>query len=444
MGDGGGPGDAARTGSTSGNTADPAPCAKIGIQWGHICASNPGCPGHSDDCSVAAWSSNLGDGVRNAALPLIAVTLTSSATTVTAVAAATTLPFVLLGMLTGTLADRRARIPLIVRAHLFRAVVMAGMAALVFTDRITVGLLIAGAFLLGCGEAVADSAAPALVPDLVDDWRLEQANSELETAELVANDLVGPPLGSVLFSAVASAPFALDALSFLGAAGLVGSMHDEEPHVALAQGRSWREDIREGISTAWTNPVLRTTGALIVVLQIGNLAAIAPIVLYVTGRLGLEPAGYGLFLAFGSFGGIIGSRLAAPAIRRLGPFTTLVVSISVAAVAFLLMMVPNIVAVGAGFAVTFGAVVIGRIVVITARQRSVPSRLLGRAQGAMRTLVWGAATVGALIGGALADSVSIRAPFLLAAVLYTTAVTVGWRPLQRVLRPAERVRTPVG
>ena len=389
---------------------------------------------------AATWSSNLGDGVRNAALPLIAASLTTSAATVTAVIAATTLPFALFGVLAGTLADRRARVPLIVRAHLFRAVVMAGLALLLAADEMTVAVLIAGAFLLGCGEAVADSAAPALVPSLVDDAELERANGELETAELVANDLVGPPTGSLLFAAAAAAPFAVDAASFLGAAALVGSVDTEEQHVAQAGTTSWREDLREGISTSWHNHVLRTTGALIVVLQIGNLAAIAPIVLYVTGRLGLEPAAYGLFLAVGSFGGIAGSRLAGPAVRRIGPFATLITSIAVAAVAFLLMAIPNTITVGIGFAVTFGAVVIGRIVVVTVRQRSVPSRLLGRAQGAIRTLVWGAASVGALIGGALTDSVSDQAPFLLAGGLYVGVVVFGWRPLRRALAPAPRPR----
>ncbi len=381
----------------------------------------------------ATWSSNLGDGVRNAALPLIAATLTTSASTVTAVIAATTLPFALFGVLAGTLADRRARVSLIVRAHLFRAVIMGALALSVVMDQMSVGVLILGAFLLGCGEAVADSAGPALIPSLVDDHELEQANGELETAELVANDLVGPPLGSVLFSVAAAAPFALDAVSFVGAAALVGSVDADEHHVEEARTRLWRHDLREGIATAWNNRVLRTTGALIVVLQLGNLAAIAPIVLYVTGRLGLDPAAYGLFLAVGSFGGIAGSRLAGPAVRRIGPFPTLITSIAVAAAAFVLMAVPNTITVAIGFAVTFGAVVMGRIVVVTVRQRSVPSRLLGRAQGAIRTLVWGAASVGAVIGGALTDSVSDRAPFLLAAGLYLAVVIFGWRPLRRAL-----------
>ncbi len=381
----------------------------------------------------SAWVSNTGDGVRNAAVPLIAASLTTSASTVTLVAAAGTLPFALFGVVAGTIADRNARPPLIVRAHLFRAVVGASIAALLIADEMTVPFLVGGAFLLGLGEAVADSAAPALIPDIVDDTELERANSELETAELVANDLVGPPVGSVLFAASSAIPFAVDALSFSTAAALVQTIDEPDATRPITPTTTWFDDFREGITTTWTNQVLRTTGALVVVLQIGNLAAIAPIVLYVTGRLGVDPAAYGVFLAVGSLGGIAGSRLAGPAIRRLGSFLTLMVSIVVSIASFGVMMIPSVPVVAFGFATSFGAVVAGRIVVITARQRSVPSRLLGRAQGAMRTLVWGAATVGALLGGILADSVGDRAPFAVAALCYAVGGVVGFGPLRRAL-----------
>ena len=381
----------------------------------------------------AAWTSNTGDGVRNAALPLIAASLTMSASTVTAVAAAGTLPFVLLGVVAGTLADREARVPLIVRAHLFRAVVMAALAAMLLIDEMTVVILAVGAFLLGCGEALADSAAPALLPGLVEDESLERANSELETAELVANDLVGPPVGGVLYAVGASLPFAVDAASFVGSAALVRSIGDDERVEPAPEHRRWREDLREGVTTAWTNPVLRVTGALVLVLQIGNVAAVAPIVLYVTDRLGLDPAAYGLFLAAGSLGGIAGARLVAPLVDRIGAFPALVGAIATSIGSFLLMAVPTLPTVTLGFATSFGAVVVGRVVVVTARQRSVPTRLLGRAQGAIRTFLWGAATAGALLGGLLYDSVNDRAPFFLAAVLYALGLLVAWRPLRQVL-----------
>ncbi|MDZ7673783.1 MAG: MFS transporter [Acidimicrobiales bacterium] len=405
---------------------------------------------------ASAWVSNTGDGVRNAVLPLIAASLAASTTTVTAVAAAGTLPFAVFGIVAGTMADRHDRVGLIFRAHLFRAVVVTAMAGLLWADELTVAVLVGFAFLLGCGEAVADSAAPALIPDLVDDDELERANSELETAELVANDLVGPSVGSALFAASASVPFVLDAVSFTTAAGLVRSL--DRGHLDAPSGddrnetddpfrpeasdadvgaaaASWREDLIEGISTAWTNKVLRTTGLLVVMFQIGNLAAIAPIVVYVTERLGVDVAAYGLFLAVGSLGGIGGSRLARPAVRRIGSFGTLMVSVALAIVSFLVMMVPVVPVVATGFATSFGAVVVGRIVIITARQRSVPSRLLGRAQGAMRSLVWGAATVGALVGGAAADLVGDRAPFVVAASFYLVGALAGWRALRDVLAP---------
>lgn len=381
---------------------------------------------------AATWVSNVGDGIRNAALPLIAAAIDGRASTVAVVAAASTLPFMLFGMLAGTLVDRQPRIPLIVQAHLFRAVVVTAIAGLLAADAINLPILVIGAFLLGCGEAIADSAAPASIPDLVEPGDLERANAEVETAELVANDLAGPPVGGVLHAIAPALPFVVDALSFITAGTLARSVDSAESHVAVAANRSWRSDLAEGVTTAWRNRVLRTTGGLIVVLQFGNVAAVAPIVVYLTQDLGLDPAAYGLFLAAGSVGGVAGARLAAPLVRTLGQFRTLTAAIVLVVASFLLMTVPSLWAVGVGFATSFAGVVVGRIVVITARQRSVPTALLGRAQGAMRTLVWGSATVGALAGGALADRIDPRAPFLMAAVLSALALLVAWRPLRAI------------
>lgn len=386
---------------------------------------------------AATWVSNTGDGVRNAALPLIAASLTGSATMVAATAAAGTVPFALFGLLAGTVADRRGRIPLIASAHLLRGVVVAGLALLLAIGQMTVPLLLVGAFLLGCGEALADSAGPALLPDLVDPDRLEEANGKLETAELIANDLAGPPVGSLLFAANPAAPFVADAVSFATAAGLVRSIRADESHVDETLATTWTADLREGAATAWTNPVLRVTGSLVVLVQFGNVAAVAPIVIYVTERLGLAPAAYGAFLAVGSLGGVLGSLLVARLVKRFGTLRSLVGSLVLSGGAFGLMMVPVLAATVIGFFLSFAAVVVGRVIVVTARQRSVPRRLLGRAQGAMRTVVWGSATVGALVGGVLADRISGRAPFALAAACYAVAIVAWWRPLRRVLVPAE-------
>ncbi|HEU5084417.1 MAG TPA: MFS transporter [Acidimicrobiales bacterium] len=382
---------------------------------------------------AAAWASNFGDGVRNAALPLIAASIDGSATTVAVVAAAGTLPFAVLGLPAGTVADRRRRVPLIVSAHLFRFVVMCGLAVVVLADAVTVAVLVGVAFLLGCGEALADSSSPALLPDLVDDHRLEEANGELETAELVANDLVGPSVGGTLTAAASAAPFVVDAVSFLAAGVLVRGIDVEESHIQERATTSWWADLREGARITWSNPVLRATGTLIVLVQLGSIAAIAPIVVYVTGRLGLDATGYGIFLSIGSLGGLAGARSVKGLVRRHRPYPVLLGALAVSVVAFLLMAVPSLPLVTAGFALSFAAVVVGRIVVVAARQRSVPTRLLGRAQGTIRSLLWAAATVGALVGGAISDGIGEQAPFIAAAAITVLAMAVTGPSLRKVL-----------
>jgi MFS family permease len=394
---------------------------------------DPKLPAPFQRLRAAAWASNFGDGVRNAALPLVAFGLDGSATTVAMVAAAGTVPFAVLGLPAGTVADRRRRVPLIVSAHLFRFTVMALLAAVVLADRHSVGLLVAGAFLLGCGEAVADSASPALLPDLVESERLEEANSELETAELVANDLVGPPVGGGLTSLTAGAPFVADAVSFLVAAGLVRAIEIDESHTREPATTRWWADLREGAHVSWNNPVLRATGALVVLVQLGSIAAVAPIVAYLTGELGLSATGYGLFLGVGAVGGIAGARSVKGLVHRYGPFRVLVGALATTLAAYLLMAVPAIPVVAAGFALSFAAIVVGRVVVVTARQRSVPSRQLGRAQGAIRSVLWASATVGALVGGALSDGLGVRSPFLFAAATTALAMAVTVPSLRRVL-----------
>jgi len=382
---------------------------------------------------AAAWASNFGDGVRNAALPLVAFGIDRSATTVAVVAAAGTLPFALLGLPAGTLADRRRRVPLITAAHLFRFVVMALLATAVLLDAESVAVLVAAAFLLGCGEAVADSASPALLPDLVDGERLEEANGELETAELVANDLVGPTAGGALTSLAHAAPFVADAASFLAAGVLVRSVAADEAHVREPTSTGWWSDLREGVRTTWTNPVLRATGVLVVLVQLASITAVAPIVAYLTDELDLSGFGYGVFLSVGSLGGLAGARSVHGLVRRYRSFPVLVGALVTTGVAYLLMAIPVLPLVAVGFALSFAAVVVGRIVVVTARQRSVPGRLLGRAQGTIRSVLWAAATVGALLGGALSDGIGFHAPFLAAAGFTAAALVLAVPRLRHLL-----------
>lgn len=382
---------------------------------------------------AATWTSNVGDGVRYAALPLLAAAIDGTAHGVALVAAAGTFPFAVFGLAAGTLADRRRRVPLLFGAHLFRAGVVAVLALCLVAGIEAIAVLVIAAFALGCGEAVADSAAGALAASVTDEDELVDFTGRLQSAELVANDLVGPPLGGVLHAARHFVPYVVDTVSFLCAAAFVRSIELEESHHTAAAQRRWRDDLAEGAVTMWRNDVLRVTGGLVVLVQIGHVAAMAPIVLHITGRLGLAPSLYGFFLASGAAGGLLGARIAPLLVQRIGRFGAVVVSLALGAVAFAVLTVPSLAAAFVGYALSFAAVVIGRVVIVAARLSSVPGGLLGRAHGSIRSLVWLAATAGALVGGALAEAAGSTAPFVLAAGAYVLALAAGWRPLRRVL-----------
>ena len=145
---------------------------------------------------TAAAVSNVGDGIRETALPLLAAALTHDPKLVAAVAFANRLPWLLLSLVSGALVDRWDRRRIMTLADGARMVLMVGLSAAVLTDRASIALLCGVAFLLGSAETLFDNAAHAMLPSVVSRDDLENANGQLEAAMLVGNHFVGPALGA--------------------------------------------------------------------------------------------------------------------------------------------------------------------------------------------------------------------------------------------------------
>src|SRR4051812_1809542 len=116
---------------------------------------------------AAAGISNLGDGVREAAIPLLAASLTQDPRAVAAVAFASRLPWLLFSLISGAVVDRLDRRRVMWQVDTLRALVVTGLAASVLLDSASIPLLVVLAFLLGTGETLFDNAAQALMPALV-------------------------------------------------------------------------------------------------------------------------------------------------------------------------------------------------------------------------------------------------------------------------------------
>ena len=108
----------------------------------------------------------------------------------------------------------------------------------------SIWLLYVVAFLLGIGEAVYDNASQSLVPRLVPDRQLENANAALVTAERVGQDLVGPAVAGVLFTVAVVLPFGLNAVLLAMAGVLLIGIRTEAPrhgNQAVSSPRRWPE-----------------------------------------------------------------------------------------------------------------------------------------------------------------------------------------------------------
>ncbi|MCA1701964.1 MAG: MFS transporter [Actinobacteria bacterium] len=261
---------------------------------------------------VASTISNVGDGVRFAALPLFATTLTRDPVLVAGTVFASQLPWLLFALLSGALVDRLDRRTVMVAANTFRAGAMALLAVAVASGIESLVLVYVVVFLLGTAETLFDSASFALVPALVDEASLERANGPPQVSMTFNQEFVGPPLGALLFALGAALPFFVDAASSALAAAIVlfipvrGS-HERGTGTLL---RGIRDDMVEGLRWVWSQPLLRRV--MVVAAGMNSPSSPpSPCGCFATQILGLDTAGFGILMAADGGGGTVGALTAA-------------------------------------------------------------------------------------------------------------------------------------
>jgi MFS family permease len=397
---------------------------------------------------VASGFANLADGVFQVALPLLAVQLTRSPLLIAGVAIAARLPW-LVAPVAGALADRLDRRQTMVRVNLVRTVLLGGLALAVAADLASLALLYAVAVLLGLAETMFDTSAQSLLPAIVARGDLTRANSRLFAVELVANTFVGPPLGGLLAAAGLALAFGMPAAAYLVGAGCLALMAGSfRAAGAVAAGPTrLRDDIAEGLRFVWRHPVLRPLAVMLGLQNMAFSATYSILVLFAVapGPMGLSKAGFGVLLAMLGVGSLVGTWLAVPVERRLGPVPTLAVSVVVSAV-FLAVPVftADPVLVGTWQVASGVAMVLWNVVTVSLRQRITPDRLLGRMNAAYRLVGWGTMPLGAALGGALAETLGLRAAFAVAAAV-VLATLAGFRFVTgEAVARAEAAGAPTG
>jgi predicted MFS family arabinose efflux permease len=340
-----------------------------------------------------------------AATPIVAVVaLGAGPGEVGLLAAAQSLPFLLLAIPLGLAADRHSRRSLMMGAEWLRAASLVLLLISTLGDRLSIGLLALLGFLGAAGTVAFSVAAPALVPALVPHAELARANGRLELARSLAF-AGGPALaGALVGSAGAGATFTLATmLSVAAAIGLWRLREPAQSAVAAPPRHPWM-DLREGALLVWQHRLLRPILLTAVVWNLSWFVLQAAFVPHAVRALGLEPAGVGLTLACAGVGMVLGALAAGRVLAALpygisiilGPMFSLTAAALMAATVFW----PEPILAGVSlFLFGFGPI-IWTITSTTLRQTVTPMPVLGRVSALFLTANTGARPIGAALGGA--------------------------------------------
>lgn len=370
---------------------------------------------------LAAAVSNLGDGIRLAALPLLALGLTDDARLISGVTAASFVPWIVIGPLAGALVDRHDRRTLMLMGQAARGLAVLLLAAAVSVGWANIAMLYLAALAVSTGETVVDSASQAAIPQLVDSHRLERANGQLNIAENLFNGVVGVALGALLFSRASSLPFYFDAVTFaLGALLLVTIRRPLQG--ARATSKRLRAEVAEGLRFLLHHRLLRGVALSVATTTLALNMGFGVLVVLVVHEIHATEASYGTILAVGAVGGVAGSMVAGRLTELLTPRRTLTfVHVPFILAAAVIAVATETWMVSAAFGLSSFALVLFQIPSRALRQRVTPDRLLGRVVAAFRVFGLGGPVVGAPIGGVIAEAFGVRWAFAASAAVMVTA-----------------------
>lgn len=380
--------------------------------------------------SRLVWSTlgaQSADQIGLAAAPIVAVVAFGAGPSVTGLLqTAQTLPFLLLSLPIGILADRSSRRALMLAGEGVRAASLIAIVTLVEMHLLTLSLLMGLSFIGVVGTVAYVVTAPSLVPSLVPHEMLASANGRLELVRSAAF-AAGPALGGALVGWTGAAPAFACAAGFSILAALVLASLREPSRPGLAPHHPLH-DLREGAVFVLTHPLLRPIALTAVVFNTSFFVLQAVYVPYAVHRLALSPSGVGFTLAAYGIGMIAGALAVSHVLRRLS-FGTAVVLGPLAGLAAALAMVVTIWIPVAPFAslsfFLFGAgPIMWTITTTTLRQSVTPGGLLGRVSATIVMATMGARPLGSAIGAFVGGFAGAESCLLVAAFGFLVQVGI--------------------
>ena len=409
-----------------------------------------------DRTFVAVWSAGtvslFGSLITRTALPFAAILILGAGPLeISAIRSAELIAGLIVGLFAGAWVDRLLRRPILIWADIGRALLLASIPVAFVLHVLYLPQLLFVAFAAAVLSTFFYVADNAYLPTIVSRKRLLEANSVMTATGSVAEFSAFGIGGFLIEVFTAPIAIAIDAVTFVVSALLLGTIRKKEPPPTAAADREpVLREIRDGMRIVFRSPVLRALA-----LSHGGTHILWGIfgtsyLLFALDDLQLGPAAVGVIAAVGGIGSLAGSALAPRMVRRFGVGNTILLGM----VGFVIgnAFIPlapqaavgatgSVLLVGAAFLIaqqligdslaTVYEITEGSLV-----QASVSDRILGRVNATIGTFTTLLTLAGAILGGIIAETWGLRAAFAVGLLGGVFGIIVVWFSPVRFIRDA--------
>ncbi len=321
-------------------------------------------------------------------------------------------PILLFSIFTGVLADRVTRRTLLFITQSMQCVLALALGTLAWSGHARYWQVLIVAVIWGMMSSIDQPARQSLVMELVGREHVTSAVG-LNSASFNGARIIGPSIAGVLIGRVGLSPgFFLNAIAFVFAIAMLTQIPGRRPVPRMA-GRTFVEDLLEGVAYALRTPIIRFILGLQMILSfcVFNFSVYVP--LLARNRLGMGAEGFGLLMAALGVGALLAGLSLGAVITGIPRIGMIASFLSIALAGLLALSATRVVGLAAlALAITGFAGTMVNAGSNTSLQLRAPDALRGRVMSFYTLIAGGIFPIGAFWVGFVSEHWGVERAFL--------------------------------
>lgn len=372
---------------------------------------------------------------------------TGSGTLMGTIMAASSLPRILIAPFAGPLIDRWRKSRILVIADFINGFIIIAATVIIYLNLLEVWMVFVTAIILGISSAFFTPASSTIIPELVPEDKITNANS-VNSMTSSATDILGTPLGGILYTAF-GAPllFLLNGISYILSA-ITEIFIKSSPGKGISSDSDYNywDDFKSGIKYTLSHIGIRNFFLLAAFMNFMLSASIVTLMPYFQRTVGLGPDKYGYAMSIFTVGMLLGGIIMSIVkVNNKNRFRIFFISMILCLVSLALSLMFGYIMILIFFTIGGFFIVVVNVIIGAVIQMIVDPEMRGKFFTFSTSLSAALTPLGMALGGVLSDSFSIPAVFLaintIVLVVFTSVILLSKETRSIFHVPSEELPT---